>query len=228
SLNPRRTIGQTLSEPMRVHGLGTAKEIRAKLRAVLAEVGMPVDAAEKYPHEFSGGQRQRIGIARALVLEPELIVADEPVSALDVSIQAQILVLLRGLQQRRNLSFVFISHDLGVVRHFCRTVAVMYLGRIVERAPVPAIFDQPMHPYTRALRSASPVPDPKSKVIMMKLEGEVASALSPPTGCHFHPRCPRAMPICKDVYPSWVQVTPDHGVACHLYPAPAGVAATAQ
>ena len=228
SLNPRRTIGQTLSEPMRVHGLGTAKEIRAKLRAVLAEVGMPVDAAEKYPHEFSGGQRQRIGIARALVLEPELIVADEPVSALDVSIQAQILVLLRGLQQRRNLSFVFISHDLGVVRHFCRTVAVMYLGRIVERAPVPAIFDQPMHPYTRALRSASPVPDPKSKVIMMKLEGEVASALSPPTGCHFHPRCPHAMPICKDVYPSWVQVTPDHGVACHLYPAPAGVAATAQ
>ena len=228
SLNPRRTIGQTLSEPMRVHGLGTAKEIRAKLRAVLAEVGMPVDAAEKYPHEFSGGQRQRIGIARALVLEPELIVADEPVAALDVSIQAQILVLLRGLQQRRNLSFVFISHDLGVVRHFCRTVAVMYLGRIVERAPVPAIFDQPMHPYTRALRSASPVPDPKSKVIMMKLEGEVASALSPPTGCHFHPRCPRAMPICKDVYPSWVQVTPDHGVACHLYPAPAGVAATAQ
>jgi len=228
SLNPRRTIGQTLSEPMRVHGLGTAKEIRAKLRAVLAEVGMPVDAAEKYPHEFSGGQRQRIGIARALVLEPELIVADEPVSALDVSIQAQILVLLRGLQQRRNLSFVFISHDLGVVRHFCRTVAVMYLGRIVERAPVPAIFDQPMHPYTRALRSASPVPDPKSKVIMMKLEGEVASALSPPTGCHYHPRCPRAMPICKDVYPSWVQVTPDHGVACHLYPAPAGVAATAQ
>ena len=220
SLNPRRTIGQTLSEPMRVHRLGTAKEIRAKLRGVLAEVGMPVDAAEKYPHEFSGGQRQRIGIARALVLEPELIIADEPVSALDVSIQAQILVLLRGLQQRRNLSFVFISHDLGVVRHFCRTVAVMYLGRIVERAPVPAIFDEPLHPYTQALRSASPVPDPKSKVIMMKLEGEVASALSPPSGCHFHPRCPHAMPICGNVYPEWVQVTPDHGVACHLYPAP--------
>jgi peptide/nickel transport system ATP-binding protein len=228
SLNPRRTIGQTLSEPMRVHRLGSAKEIRAKLRAVLAEVGMPVDAAEKYPHEFSGGQRQRIGIARALVLQPELIVADEPVSALDVSIQAQILVLLRGLRERRNLSFVFISHDLGVVRHFCRTVAVMYLGRIVERAPVPAIFDEPLHPYTRALRSASPVPDPKSKVIMMKLEGEVASALSPPTGCHFHPRCPHAMPICKDVYPSWVQVTPDHGVACHLFPPPASATSNLQ
>jgi len=221
SLNPRRTIGQTLSEPMRVHRLGTPKEIRAKLRAVLAEVGMPADAAEKYPHEFSGGQRQRIGIARALVLEPELIVADEPVSALDVSIQAQILVLLRGLQRRRNLSFVFISHDLGVVRHFCRTVAVMYLGRVVERGPVPAIFDDPLHPYTRALRSASPVPDPKAKVIMMKLEGEVASALAPPSGCHFHPRCPRAMPICKEAYPGWTQVTADRGVACHLFPATA-------
>ena len=221
SLNPRRTIGQTLSEPMRVHGLGSPREIRSRVRALLAEVGMPVDAAEKYPHEFSGGQRQRIGIARALALEPELIVADEPVSALDVSIQAQILVLLRGLQRSRNLSFVFISHDLGVVRHFCRTVAVMYLGRIVERGPVPAIFDAPLHPYTRALRSASPVPDPKAKVIMMKLEGEVASAMAPPAGCHFHPRCPQAMPICSEVYPGWTQVTPDHGVACHLYPSPA-------
>src|SRR5215471_1737071 len=213
SLNPRRTIGQTLSEPMRVHRLGTAKEIRAKLRAVLAEVGMPVDAAEKYPHEFSGGQRQRIGIARALVLEPELIVADEPVSALDVSIQAQILVLLRGLQERRRLSFIFISHDLGVVRHFCRKVAVMYLGRIVEKGPVPAIFDEPLHPYTQALRNASPVPDPKAKVAMAKLEGEVASALAPPSGCHFHPRCPHAMEVCKRVYPAWVQVSKERGVA---------------
>jgi oligopeptide/dipeptide ABC transporter ATP-binding protein len=219
SLNPRRTIGQTLSEPMRVHGLGNARDIAAAVRSLLAEVGMPIDAADKYPHEFSGGQRQRIGIARALVLQPALIVADEPVSALDVSIQAQILMLLRGLQQRRNLSFVFISHDLGVVRHFCRTVAVMYLGRIVERGPVPAIFDEPLHPYTRALRNASPVPDPKTKVIMVKLEGEVASALAPPSGCHFHPRCPHVMPICRDVYPGWVQVSEDRGVACHLYPA---------
>jgi oligopeptide/dipeptide ABC transporter ATP-binding protein len=219
SLNPRRTIGQTLAEPMAVHGVGNAAEIASRVRAVLSEVGLPSDAAQKYPHEFSGGQRQRIGIARALVLQPELIVADEPVSALDVSIQAQILVLLRGLQERRNLSFVFISHDLGVVRHFCRKVAVMYLGRIVEKGPVPAIFDEPLHPYTRALRNASPVPDPKAKVAMAKLEGEVASAMAPPTGCHFHPRCPRAMDICKQVYPSWTQVSKDRGVACHLFPA---------
>jgi len=225
SLNPRRTIGQTLGEPMAVHGLGSAAEIAAAVRAVLAEVGMPSDAAQKYPHEFSGGQRQRIGIARALVLQPELIVADEPVSALDVSIQAQILVLLRGLQERRHLSFIFISHDLGVVRHFCSAVAVMYLGHIVERGPVPAIFDEPLHPYTRVLRSASPVPDPKAKVIMAKLEGEIASALSPPSGCHFHPRCPHATEVCRRVYPEWVQVTPERGVACHLYPAAGSVPA---
>jgi len=219
SLNPRRTIGQTLSEPMRVHGTGSAREISATVHEVLGEVGMPRDAAEKYPHEFSGGQRQRIGIARALVLRPELIIADEPVSALDVSIQAQILVLLRNLQQQRRLSFVFISHDLGVVRHFCRSVAVMYLGHIVERGPVPAIFDEPLHPYTRALRNASPVPDPAAKVTMAKLEGEVASALAPPSGCHFHPRCPHATDLCRRVYPPWVEVSKDRGVACHLYPA---------
>jgi len=228
SLNPRRTIGQTLAEPMAVHGLGNASEIQSAVRAVLAEVGMPSDAAAKYPHEFSGGQRQRIGIARALVLQPELIIADEPVSALDVSIQAQILVLLRGLQERRKLSFILISHDLGVVRHFCRKVAVMYLGRIVEKGPVPAIFDEPLHPYTRVLRNASPVPDPKAKVAMAKLEGEIASALAPPTGCHFHPRCPHAMEVCKRVYPSWVQVSQDRGVACHLFPAQPAATATTQ
>jgi oligopeptide/dipeptide ABC transporter ATP-binding protein len=219
SLNPRSTIGQTLAEPMTVHRRGTRSEIAAAVRAVLAEVGMPSDAADKYPHEFSGGQRQRIGIARALVLQPELIIADEPVSALDVSIQAQILVLLRGLQERRKLSFIFISHDLGVVRHFCRSVAVMYLGRIVEKGPVPAIFDDPLHPYTRVLRNASPVPDPKGKVVMAKLEGEIASALAPPSGCHFHPRCPQAMEVCRRVYPAWVQLSKDRGVACHLFPA---------
>jgi oligopeptide/dipeptide ABC transporter ATP-binding protein len=128
-------------------------------------------------------------------------------------------VLLRGLQERRKLSFIFISHDLGVVRHFCRKVAVMYLGRIVEKGPVPAIFDEPLHPYTRALRNASPVPDPRAKVVMAKLEGEIASALAPPSGCHFHPRCPHAMEVCKQVYPAWVQLSKDRGVACHLFPA---------
>jgi peptide/nickel transport system ATP-binding protein len=224
SLNPRRTIGRALAEPMAVHRLGTRREIADAVHQVLAEVGLPRDAAVKYPHEFSGGQRQRIGIARALVLRPELIVADEPVSALDVSIQAQILILLRGLQESRNLGFVFISHDLGVVRHFCRRVSVMYLGRIVETGPVPAIFDAPLHPYTRALRAASPVPDPTAKVTMARLEGEVASALAPPPGCPFHPRCPHAMPRCREIYPDWVEVEPGRGVACHLFPA--GIAAS--
>src|SRR5215471_13393383 len=219
SLNPRRTIGQTLSEPMRVHRLGTTKEIRAKLRGVLAEVGMPVDAAEKYPHEFSGGQRQRIGIARALVLEPELIVADEPVSALDVSIQAQILTMLRRLKEARGLSFLFISHDLGVVRQFCERIAVMYLGRIVEIGPVPEIFDAPCHPYTQALRAASPIPDPAMRVGFAKLTGEVPSPSDPPRGCHFHPRCPHAMDVCRDRSPTPIDMGGGRQVACHLFAA---------
>src|SRR5207253_2567576 len=145
SLNPRRSIGRALAEPLAVHGIARGRAARERAAAVLAEVGLPASALDRYPHEFSGGQRQRIGIARALTLQPELIVADEPVSALDVSVQAQVLLLLRGLQQRHNLSFVLISHDLGVVRHFCSTVSVMYLGRIVERGPVPEIFDEPLH-----------------------------------------------------------------------------------
>ncbi|WP_374442076.1 ABC transporter ATP-binding protein [Stella sp.] len=217
SLNPRRTVGQTLAEPMQVHRLGTRDQITARTAAVLEEVGLPRDALEKYPHEFSGGQRQRIGIARALVLEPELIVADEPVSALDVSIQAQILLLLDGLKARRGLSFLFISHDLGVVRHFCKRVAVMYLGRIVEDGPTDQIFDQPLHPYTKALRDASPVPDPRAKVTMARLEGEVASAINPPSGCHFHPRCPHAMDRCRVEYPALKPVAPGRQVACHLH-----------
>jgi peptide/nickel transport system ATP-binding protein len=221
SLNPRRSIGKTLAEPMQVHRIGDQSQIAERVKALLAEVGLPPTAAERYPHEFSGGQRQRIGIARALSVDPELIVADEPVSALDVSIQAQVLLLLRDLQARRGLSYVFVAHDLGVVRFFCQSVAVMYLGRIVESGPVEQVFNEPLHPYTRVLREASPVPDPRARSIAVRIEGEVPSAANPPTGCHFHPRCPHAMPICKTEYPKWTQASAVRGVACHLHNAPA-------
>jgi oligopeptide/dipeptide ABC transporter ATP-binding protein len=217
SLNPRRQIGKALIEPMRVHGIAGQAECDERARALLAEVGLPDDAMTRFPHEFSGGQRQRIGIARSLTLEPELLVADEPVSALDVSIQAQILQLLQRLQERRKLAFIFISHDLGVVRYFCQSMAVMYLGRIVETGPIPAIFDEPLHPYTRMLRDASPVPDPRVKVVMLRIEGEVPSAVNPPPGCHFHTRCPHVMPVCRTVYPEWRQMDDERGVACHLH-----------
>ncbi|WP_353171446.1 ABC transporter ATP-binding protein [Paracandidimonas soli] len=217
SLNPRITIGRALAEPMLLHGVATRADVKEKVAQALMEVGLPAQAMQKYPHEFSGGQRQRIGIARALALAPRLIVADEPVSALDVSIQAQVLLLMEDLQRRRGLSFVFISHDLGVVRHFCRRVAVMYLGRVVEQGPVDALFDEPLHPYTKALRQASPVPDPKTKITVAKIEGDVASALSPPSGCHFHPRCPQAMPECRTRYPEWRDMGGGRGVACHLH-----------
>jgi oligopeptide/dipeptide ABC transporter ATP-binding protein len=217
SLNPRRPIGKALTEPMRVHGLAEATECNERAHALLAEVGLPRDAMRRYPHEFSGGQRQRIGIARALTLEPELLVADEPVSALDISIQSQILLLLQRLQQTRKLAFIFISHDLGVVRYFCQRMAVMYLGRIVETGPTSAVFKEPLHPYTRMLRDASPVPDPQVKVVMLRIEGEVPSAVDPPSGCHFHTRCPHVMAVCRDVYPEWRRVDNERGVACHLY-----------
>ena len=196
SLNPRRTIRQALEEPLYVHGRGSAKEIAEKAAMAMAEVGLPKEAIDRYPHEFSGGQRQRIGIARALVLDPELIVADEPVSALDVSVQAQILKLLDGLRERRGLSFLFVSHDLGVVRHFCDRLCVMYLGRIVEEGVTADVLDRPTHPYTRLLRDSSPVPDPKARLVMTKIEGEVPSPANPPPGCTFHPRCPRAEGPC--------------------------------
>jgi peptide/nickel transport system ATP-binding protein len=217
SLNPRRMIGKALTEPMRVHGIADRTEAADRARAILAEIGLPADAMTRFPHEFSGGQRQRIGIARALTLEPELIVADEPVSALDVSVQAQILLLLQKLQESRGLAFIFISHDLGVVRYFCRRMAVMYLGRIVETGPIPDIFKEPLHPYTKMLRDASPVPDPRTKVAMLRIEGEVPSAVNPPAGCHFHTRCPHVMPICRTTYPAWRQMDGERGVACHLH-----------
>ena len=217
SLDPRQSIGSALTEPMRVHGIARGEEAKKRALALLEEVGLPPNAFDRYPHEFSGGQRQRIGIARALTLEPELIVADEPVSALDVSVQAQVLLLLRELRERRGLAFLFVSHDLSVVRWFCDRVAVMYLGRIVEEGPVGRVLANPLHPYARMLRDASPEPDPALRGALPRIVGEIPSAAAPPPGCPFHPRCPSAMPECSQVLPS-LKPTPEGGsVACHLY-----------
>lgn len=217
SLNPRRTVGQTLEEPMRVYKLHPRNEIRAVTEELLENVGLSANAIDKYPHEFSGGQRQRIGIARALLFNPELIVADEAVSALDVSIQMQILQLLQKLKAKRLLSYLFISHDLAVVRYFCQRVAIMYLGKFVELGSVAQIFDDPLHPYTVTLRNASPIPDPGVSQEFAELKGEVPSPISPPRGCHFHPRCPKVMDICPRAYPPWTDLGGGRAVACHLY-----------
>jgi peptide/nickel transport system ATP-binding protein len=215
SLNPRRTIRQALEEPLRVHGLGSRKEIAEKVETTIVEVGLQKEALDRYPHEFSGGQRQRVGIARALVLDPELIVADEPVSALDVSVQAQILRLLGQLREHRGLSFLFVSHDLGVVRHFCESVCVMYLGRIVETGATAEVLDRPCHPYTKLLRDSSPVPDPKARLTLTKITGEVPSPANPPPGCTFHPRCHRAAADCSTKVPPLVQIQPGRKASCH-------------
>jgi len=226
ALDPRQRIADAIGEPIRVHGIARGAEVAASVVRLLDEVGLPAAAARRYPHEFSGGQRQRIGIARALALGPDLVFADEPVSALDVSVQAQILVLLEQLRARRRLAFVFISHDLGVVRHFCQRVAVMYLGRLVEEGPVPQIFEEPLHPYTRLLKASSPIPDPERAVAQQLQEGEPPSPVNPPSGCHFHPRCPHAMAHCRSVVPPLLDVVPGRRVACHLYPAAAPTGAT--
>ena len=218
ALDPRQRVGEALGEALRVHGLANRRDVRTVVERLLDEVGLPKVAADRFPHEFSGGQRQRIGIARALALGPDLVFADEPVSALDVSVQAQILVLLERLKAERNLAFVFISHDLGVVRHFCRKVVVLYLGRVVEQGPVPDIFDTPLHPYTQLLKVSSPNPDPDTAVHMAFQEGEPPSPVNPPKGCHFHPRCPHAMDVCRSVYPSLRKAGDGRVVACHLYP----------
>jgi peptide/nickel transport system ATP-binding protein/oligopeptide transport system ATP-binding protein len=218
SLNPRMTAGEIVGEPLVVHGIGTAKEQQEKVATLFERCGLRPEAAHRYPHEFSGGQRQRIGIARALSLGPELIVGDEPVSALDVSIQAQIINLLMDLQDEFKLSYLFVAHDLAVVEHISHRVAVMYLGRIVEMTDRKSLFEMPLHPYTEALLSAVPIP--KSSARQRKrviLKGDVPSPINPPAGCHFHTRCPYAMPRCRTEAPALREVTPGHVASCHLH-----------
>jgi oligopeptide transport system ATP-binding protein len=218
SLDPRMTIGETIAEPIRVHRILAAEsEIEARVGVLLGRVGMRADTMRRLPHEFSGGQRQRVGIARALATDPSFIVCDEPVSALDVSIQAQIVNLLLDLQDEYRLSYFFVSHDLKVVEFMSQRVAVMYLGRIVETAPTPSLFERRLHPYTRALFSSIPIPDPARRRLRIVLEGEPGSALNPPNGCAFHPRCPRALPGTCDVEtPALVETEPrsGHRIAC--------------
>jgi oligopeptide transport system ATP-binding protein len=218
SLNPRLTVGDIIGEALKVHGIATGAALETRVGGLLERVGLSRADRTRYPHEFSGGQRQRIGIARALALEPRFIVCDEAVSALDVSIQAQILNLLRDLQAEFKLSYLFISHDLNVVRYVADRVAVMYLGRIVESAPTEALFASPRHPYTQALLDANPVPDPEVTYAAQALPGDVPSPLNPPSGCHFHPRCPRTLAVCSERYPNVTKFDTTHTVRCHLYP----------
>nr|WP_289039457.1 oligopeptide/dipeptide ABC transporter ATP-binding protein [uncultured Allobacillus sp.] len=220
SLNPRSTVKEIIAEPMEVHGLyKNKKERQDRIYELLEEVGLNRDHATRYPHEFSGGQRQRIGIARALALEPEFIICDEPISALDVSVQAQIINLLERLQEEKGLTFLFIAHDLSMVRHISDRIAVMYLGHIVELTDSERLYEKPLHPYTQALLSAVPIPDPKveeqrSRVI---LKGELPSPIDPPSGCVFRTRCPFARDICAEQTPKWLEAEEGRYVACHLY-----------
>jgi peptide/nickel transport system ATP-binding protein len=217
TLNPRMTIGSAITEPLRVHNILPRQDIDARITHLLGQVGLSSAAATRYPHEFSGGQRQRICIARALACEPEFVVCDEPISALDVSIQAQIINLLQDLQEQYGLTYLFIAHDLAVVRHISDRVAVMYLGRLAEMAPKDRLFENPLHPYTRALLSAVPVPNPRQERQRQRtvVSGDVPSAINPPAGCHFHPRCPLAFERCSEEVPEWHEREDGHWVACH-------------
>ncbi len=217
SLNPRMTVNEILSDPMDVHDLFTGRQRRERLAFLLDTVGLSPEQGRRYPHEFSGGQRQRIGIARALALDPSVIIGDEPVSALDVSIQAQIINLLMKLKADFQLSLIVISHDLAVVEYICDRIIVMYLGRVVESAAYKDLYGSPKHPYTRALLSAVPVPDPARKRERILLAGDVPSPIDPPPGCRFHTRCPERMPICDKKVPEMIDFGGGHSAACHLY-----------
>jgi oligopeptide transport system ATP-binding protein len=218
SLNPRMTVGDIVGEPLAIHNLAKGKEAEERIAEMLELVGLNPGFVNRYPHEFSGGQRQRIGVARSLALNPTFIVCDEPISALDVSIQAQIVNLLEDLQAKLGLTYLFIAHDLSMVRHISNRIAVMYLGIIVEKADRDDLFDKPLHPYTQALISAVPVPDPAIEAQRKRiiLEGDVPSPVHVPPGCRFHPRCPYAVDRCKAEVPEWRELEPSHWVACHL------------
>ncbi len=218
SLNPRLPVGKIIEEPLSVHGIGKKADRRAAVVALAERVGLRPEMLARHPHEFSGGQRQRIGIARALALNPEIIICDEPVSALDVSVQAQVVNLLGDLQRERGLSYLFISHDLSVVQHLAHRVAVMYLGKIVEQAPRNSLWARPLHPYTRTLLAAVPVPDPDQPKLIDQpmVEGEIPSPLNPPSGCRFRTRCPFAQAVCAEQEPPLKEVADSHFVACHF------------
>jgi peptide/nickel transport system ATP-binding protein len=215
SLNPRMTLLDLVGEPLLVHGMKSRREREARVADLLRRVGLRPEYMRRFPHAFSGGERQRIGIARALALHPRLVVADEPVSALDVSVQAQILNLLLDLQSDFKLTYLFVAHDLSVVRHISNRVAVMYVGRMVELARTEALFSRPRHPYTAALLSAVPEPDPRARARRIVLQGEVANPAAPPSGCYFHPRCPYAIDVCRSTTPAWQEISRGHFVGCH-------------